>query len=436
MDLEKIDERVQELRKNGSSLEALELIEQSLEIRKEVFGLESEEVKACYRQLCEMCNQLATEYLQREDFHLALDLLKRAEALCGKDEVAKVKTLNNLACYYRQSGKLRIAQNYLQKALGIPKNLAVTHLNMCAVLSQMLKHEEALSHAMEAVIILQDELIGALQAPSKNFEEQAPMLSIAYHNMGVELEFLKRTQEAITIYKKAEKFAKDNLSDDHPLAINARKELNAAIQKQRMSKSRQASKKNLKIANRKDIKISPAYLSEEDMKLINRAWKTVGSNKSQKNLKNIETYKESSSESETEIQKPKTSSTIKQESDEEIENIPYEEGEEEVEQEQQEQEQEEEIEAKKSDQEFDELMKSDSEIQNAPALEITKKVENPADSSPKSISKANYQKSDTEFDELMKSDSEIQNSPEITKKVENPADPIPKSISKANYKAM
>jgi tetratricopeptide (TPR) repeat protein len=50
-------------------------------------------------------------------------------------------TYNNLACFYRRTGKLRTALNYLQQALDIeiksenPQSLADTHLNMCAVLS-------------------------------------------------------------------------------------------------------------------------------------------------------------------------------------------------------------------------------------------------------------------------------------------------------------
>jgi hypothetical protein len=48
-----------------------------------------------------------------------------------------------MACYYRRSGKLRSALQYLQQALDIeiksdnPQSLADTHLNMCAVLSQL-----------------------------------------------------------------------------------------------------------------------------------------------------------------------------------------------------------------------------------------------------------------------------------------------------------
>ncbi len=60
-------------------------------------------------------------------------------------------TLNNLACYYRKRGNLRTALQHLEKALKIEEclgggssgngNIAGTHLNLCAVLSQLGRHE-------------------------------------------------------------------------------------------------------------------------------------------------------------------------------------------------------------------------------------------------------------------------------------------------------
>ncbi len=39
--------------------------------------------------------------------------------------------------------------------------------------------------------------------------DRAAVLSIAYHNMGVELEYLKRFDEAIRTYRKAVLFAEE-----------------------------------------------------------------------------------------------------------------------------------------------------------------------------------------------------------------------------------
>ncbi len=86
-------------------------------------------------------------------------------------------TFNNYACYYRKYfynfsvnelriGKLRIALQYLEKALIIEKSMpsniasrADTHLNMCAVLSELGRHDVAYEHAKNAIIIVQGNLL-------------------------------------------------------------------------------------------------------------------------------------------------------------------------------------------------------------------------------------------------------------------------------------
>lgn len=74
---------------------------------------------------------------------MVLELLKKAEILTERDDAGRAVTFNNLACYYRRQGKLHAALSHLQKALKIEarlsnvENPADTHLNMCAVLSQV-----------------------------------------------------------------------------------------------------------------------------------------------------------------------------------------------------------------------------------------------------------------------------------------------------------
>ena len=52
-----------------------------------------------------------------------------------------------MACFYRKTNKLKLALNFLQQAINIenqmeyPLSLADTHLNMCAVLSQLNRHK-------------------------------------------------------------------------------------------------------------------------------------------------------------------------------------------------------------------------------------------------------------------------------------------------------
>jgi len=133
-------------------------------------------------------------YLNKEEYELSLKMLQRAQILCESNNQAKAITYNNIACYYRKIGKLKLALTYLQSALEIEKTLEVTesaadtHLNICAVLSQLNKHDLALLHGTSAVALLQELMIRGLTLNSERFA----VLAIAYHNIGVEQEFLKR----------------------------------------------------------------------------------------------------------------------------------------------------------------------------------------------------------------------------------------------------
>lgn len=111
-----------------------------------------------------------------ENYAIALELLKKAEAFTDEGDRYRAVTYNNFACIFRRTKKLRSALSFLEKALEIEYNylhfssqavddcLQVSnpcdiHLNICAILSQMGKHELALQHSMKALILIQDELI-------------------------------------------------------------------------------------------------------------------------------------------------------------------------------------------------------------------------------------------------------------------------------------
>ena len=91
---------------------------------------------------------------------MALELLRKAETLTEDGDKYRAVTYNNFACIFRRTKKLRSALSYLEKALEIEYNylhyseesvddcLQVLnptdiHLNICAILSQMGKHELA-----------------------------------------------------------------------------------------------------------------------------------------------------------------------------------------------------------------------------------------------------------------------------------------------------
>jgi|Transcript_30617 tetratricopeptide (TPR) repeat protein len=234
--LQRLDETSAQLQKQGNYLEALECMERGLVLRQHMFGADSEEVwKAC-KTVGEMCNLLAMTYLQQEEFNMVLELLKKAEILTERDAAGRAATYNNLACYYRRQGKLHPALQYLQKALKIEarlpnvQNPADTHINACAVLSQLGRHQTAMEHAQSALILLQEELLsppGVVGAAPPQADRIA-VLAIAYHNLGVEQEFLKRYEQSVLSYTKGVEVAERYLGNKHAICITLRNSLAAA----------------------------------------------------------------------------------------------------------------------------------------------------------------------------------------------------------------
>jgi tetratricopeptide (TPR) repeat protein len=168
---------------------------------------------------------------------MVLELLKKAEILTERDPAGRAATYNNLACYYRRQGKLHPAFTYLQKALKIESKLtnvqnpADTHINTCAVLSQLGRHQTAMEHAQSALILLQEELLsppGVVGNAKPPQADRIAVLAIAYHNLGVEQEFLKRYEQSVLSYTKGVEVAERYLGPKHAICITLRNSLAAA----------------------------------------------------------------------------------------------------------------------------------------------------------------------------------------------------------------
>eukprot|EP00347_Sterkiella_histriomuscorum_P015421 403357088 len=173
-------------------------------------------------------------HLQQEDYKLCQELLKKAELFTEHNDRIRAITYNNYACLFRKTNKLRNALQYLEQALDLEyscinssrdqpvdeclkiSNPCEIHLNICAILSQMDKHELALHHAMKALILIQDELVSrGEENPDKHNEDRYTVLVIALHNISVEHEYLKQYSQAISSYKKARDFSEKSLGIDH-----------------------------------------------------------------------------------------------------------------------------------------------------------------------------------------------------------------------------
>lgn len=250
--LQRLDDKCTQLQQEGKYTEALECMEKGLVLRQHFFGADSEEVWNSCKTVGEMCNLLAMTYLQQEEFPVVLELLKKAEILTEKHHAGRAVTLNNFACYYRRQGNLHKSLTYLTEAIKIETKLdnipnkADTHLNMCAVLSQLGKHQSALGHAQSALILLHEELqLGRSSSPPKHNNsnhhhavhgnngpdidlsklDRVAVLGIAYHNVGVEHEFLKCYDQSLQAYKKGVDITSRFLGDAHGIVITLQNSL-------------------------------------------------------------------------------------------------------------------------------------------------------------------------------------------------------------------
>jgi tetratricopeptide (TPR) repeat protein len=181
-------------------------------------------------------NKKAMNLLRLEDFTNSLRMLKQSEQILDEQdenpEVNSLKaiTFNNLGCFYKRTGKPNVALSYLKEALDKESsanadltNLAGTNLNICAIYSELGRHETALGYALRALHLMKDSYL-----PSSNL---TTTMVIGYHNAGAEYEFLNKRNEAIESYTAGYILSRDELGEDHPLTENLRQSLEEASDK-------------------------------------------------------------------------------------------------------------------------------------------------------------------------------------------------------------
>jgi tetratricopeptide (TPR) repeat protein len=171
-------------------------------------------------------NKVAMDYLLLENFKDTFKLLKKAENILNNEDSdfmpKRLKlfsiTFNNLGCYYKKSKKPLVALSYLQRSLELEielnaesSALASSHLNICAILSSLKRHEEAIIHSQKATEFL--------EKARKDHPVSGRVLSnllISYYNSGVELEYLGKFEESYSHYSQAYSICKE-LGNNHPM---------------------------------------------------------------------------------------------------------------------------------------------------------------------------------------------------------------------------
>ncbi|QDZ20041.1 TPR repeat domain-containing protein [Chloropicon primus] len=229
-EIEETEALAKKYQQSRKGLEAsVELLEQVLMSKLQLYGPEAEEVFDTCEQLTLAYNTYAMKLIDREDYDGAHELLKKAEVLTDKDsELSRTRkpvlrlravTFNNLGCLYKHRRNFYTAIKYLEKALNIEEttsyaeNPASTHLNLCATLSMCGRHDKALSYANAALKILTRQLglkthsklsdFKEAHARDKSNQKLLGTLAIAYHNAATQHEYLSQFEEAIHCYNQA-----------------------------------------------------------------------------------------------------------------------------------------------------------------------------------------------------------------------------------------
>merc|ERR1711920_529707 len=173
-------------------------------------------------------NTLGMKHLKDGNTETSCKFFEKAEALTDPANlhmnsdsrlVLRAVTYNNMGCFYKSMSRLHTALQYLRKAQKIEErsngkcqNPAGTHLNICALLSQMGKHQEALQEGHLALKILED------TPQSDNGSNSDSLICVAYFNLGAEYEHLKNTIEAQRAYERAHESCLSELGEEHPLS--------------------------------------------------------------------------------------------------------------------------------------------------------------------------------------------------------------------------
>jgi tetratricopeptide (TPR) repeat protein len=178
-------------------------------------------------------NKLAMDHLRNNDPESSLKLLKHAERILqsanksNQSNRLRAITMNNLGCFYKRTEQPSLALRYLKQALEFEDlreivNLAGIHLNICAIKSTLNKHEKAIRHAKLAIHLLTENF-----KATNNF---ITTLAIAYHNVGVEYEYLENFESSTLFYKKSIDLALDKLGPTHSLTKSLQKSFTSSYE--------------------------------------------------------------------------------------------------------------------------------------------------------------------------------------------------------------
>ena len=176
-----------------------------------------EDIHAKIIEIVTESNAKAMNTLKMKNIKMAIKLLKKTTGLlkefeCKKLVVYQSLTYNNLSFAHKKFGNLSKALEILKNAAAISiqygqtDNLAITYLNISAILKNMKCYKPSFDSAVKAVMQCQEDLIRLKTEfiPNKELISiKTTHMATAYNYMGLNEEALGNYSSALEWYKKA-----------------------------------------------------------------------------------------------------------------------------------------------------------------------------------------------------------------------------------------
>jgi tetratricopeptide (TPR) repeat protein len=181
--------------------------------------------------------------------------LQKAEILNSDDFAEQAVTYNNMGVLYRRQNKLHTALKFLRQAADLEatidkvKQPGDVHINLCVTLSQCGKHKPAIVAIKRALQLLEQELFSAVHPGQKQTHkhraDRIATMAVAYHNLGVECEYLFKMTDALKAYGSGVELSSTYLGEEHGITLTLRKAQTAArqaIEKNKRKKEKEGEK--------------------------------------------------------------------------------------------------------------------------------------------------------------------------------------------------
>lgn len=234
--LESLDLGAASFLQQGRPDKAMDYLEEAFHQRQHRLGQDSPEALAYAQSMARKILPVACSLLEKGEGVEATQLLHRVETVLPVSLSSELCDLMcALSCAYRKQRKQTLARQYALRALEVldsrptvPVDRTNAYLTMCAALSTSGEHTEALSFALRAIQSAQEELVEFSLNKSQETSRKMPILAVAYHNAGVEAEYIVQYDIAMEWYQKALRFVRQH-REDCPKLKDLEKTYQAAV---------------------------------------------------------------------------------------------------------------------------------------------------------------------------------------------------------------